>query len=355
MTRGEAIRNFVVGFTFLGSLAVLGAATLKLRRLPFLDASTQLSVRFPKLDQLKPGDVVTVLGHRIGQVDAVNYDSVTDPTAPILVTCSLDQEVRLGPDAAVSIQSAGALGGRYLDIDPGTFDEAFRPPPVLYGQASGDLFFQLESLVEKNEGKISEILDGLQDVINDIRRGEGLVTRLLQDKEMSDDAREIVDNVRQMTEAINRGDGILGALIHDQPTREKAVSFIDNIDEVSQTLRGEEGVIGYLLNNPEAKDEMQAAISDIREITRMVREGEGVAGKLLRDRELADRLQEAVNDIQEIVHKANSGHGTLGQIINNRKAWEELVRILVQARETIEDLREQAPISTFVNALFAVF
>ena len=60
-------------------------------------------------------------------------------------------------------------------------------------------------------------------------------------------------------------------------------------------------------------------------------------------------------DTVRMVHKANSGHGTLGQIINNRKAWDELVRILVQARETIEDLREQAPVSTFVNALFAVF
>ena len=84
-------------------------------------------------------------------------------------------------------------------------------------------------------------------------------------------------------------------------------------------------------------------------------EGDGVIAALLNDSELADNVTESVESFNEIVQKANSGHGTLGQIINNPKAWDELVQILVQARETIEDLREQAPISTFVNAVFAVF
>ena len=62
-----------------------------------------------------------------------------------------------------------------------------------------------------------------------------------------------------------------------------------------------------------------------------------------------------IASIQTILKNVADGKGTLGKILTNDQAWNELVRILVLARETVEDLREQAPISTFVNALFATF
>ncbi len=69
----------------------------------------------------------------------------------------------------------------------------------------------------------------------------------------------------------------------------------------------------------------------------------------------AGRPQETLADVHDIVHKANSRQGTLGQLINSPADGGAFVKMLVLARETIEDLREQAPISIFVNAIFATF
>lgn len=372
MSKGSAARNFAVGISFLGSLAILGFATLSLKGLPILTAHMPLKVRFDRADQLAAGDPVVYQGFRIGQVDRITLDRPTDPENPILVYCSLDQSVSgdiLPLDRNTTnfaIRSAGPLGGRYLEITheerPGPPPEAPIVPDEYTGEASGDLFRQLENLVEKNEGRINDILEGLREIVNDMKTRQSLFGRVVRDEELGQEFDETVRGFNRMTDSINtitgaieNSEGMLGALINDSETRDKAVNLIDNLSEVSDTLKGETGIIGFLINNEKAKEDLKAAISDLREITQMVREGEGVAGKLLRDSDLAVRLEDIVADVQEIVNKANSGHGTLGQFINNRKAWDELVRILVQARETIEDLREQAPVSTFVNALFAVF
>ena len=373
MSQESAVRNFTVGLSFLGSLAVLGIATLSLKGLPILTAQTPLKIRFDRVDQLAAGDQVVFQGYRIGQVDQIILDRATDPSKPILVHCLLDAEASrdlLPLDRAMttfSIRSSGPLGGRFLAITPQ--ETPIDPPPIppaapdeYTGRASGDLFRQLEQLVEKNEGRIDDILEGLREIVNDMRTRDGLFGRVIRDEELGREFDATIKGFNRMTDAINKiadsinnSEGMLGALIKDSETRDKAVNLIDNLSRVTDTLKGETGIIGFLLNNQKAKDDLRAAIADVREIAQMVREGEGVVGKLLRDTELADRLEDIVADFQEIVQKANSGHGTLGQIINNRKAWDELMRILVQARETIEDLREQAPVSTFVNALFAVF
>ena len=372
MSKAAAARNFAVGLSFLGSLVILGVATLSLSGLPLLSAQRPLKIRFDRVDQLAVGDQVVFQGFRIGQVDHISLDRTTDPRNPILVQCSLDESLSrdLFPldrtTTSFSIRSAGPLGGRYLDITPQVVPRPERGPLIpeeeYTGRASGDLFRQLEELIDENQGRINEILAGLRDIVNDMRTKESLFGRVVRDEALGQEFEETVKGFNQMTasinkitESINNSDGLLGALINDGETREKALTLINNISEITDTLKGETGIIGFLLNNEKAKDDLKDAIADLKEITAMVREGDGVAGKLLNDTELADRLQDIVDDVQEIVHKANSGQGTLGQVINNRKAWDELVRILVQARETIEDLREQAPVSTFVNALFAVF
>ncbi len=358
MTKHEARRNFLVGVTFLGSLGVLGAVTLEWDELPFLREAMALQVRFPKTDQLKAGDDVMVLGHRIGQIESVRFAPAVGEESPILVVCAIDARFPIEKTATFAIRSAGALGGRYLEIDPdGEEGVEVRPPEgdVYYGRSSGDLFAQLESLVEKNEGRINDILEGLREVVTDLRTGEGLLQKLMQDPQMAEDAREILKNIREATEALKDSTGTAGALIFDPETKQKTLDIVENFREFSTTLNDEESVIGYLTRNEEAKKELEATVSDLREVIGSIREGDGVAARLLNDDELANRLEETVADLQETLNKINSGHGTLGQLVNNRQAWDELVRILIEARETLEDLREQAPISTFVNAIFSIF
>jgi ABC-type transporter Mla subunit MlaD len=307
------VRNVIVGLLFLGSLVVLGGASLLISTVSVFTQREALAIRFPGVDNLEPGDDVVYHGMRVGQVDSIHYRPTESLEEPVLVRCTVLKEVadRITDKTKIEIASKGPLGGRQVEITPPAVPGPdARRLEAYSGQAPGDLFRRLEKLVERNEGTISEA----------------------------------ITEIRNTFRSINSSD--LGQTITE---------IKNTFESLSEQITTEKGTIGYLLNNEEARNKLDAAITDVREIIRQVREGEGVAGALISDRKLADRVNEAIDDIHDIVHKVNAGHGTIGQAVNNPKAWEELVKVLVLARETVEDLREQAPIATFVDAIFTAF
>ncbi len=332
---GNAVRNLVMGLVFLGSLAVLGVATLAISDIPFFRKVEALSIRFPSVDQLKPGDDVAIFGYRVGQVDKIIYDPAESSTAPILVECKVPSDIkqRLGAGTQFTIQSKSTLGGHYIEITPPPpTGKPIEPTSGFVGEAPGDLFKQLSDLVRKNERNITEVLEGLKAAVTEIR---------------------------ETFRAANAGEGTIGLLLKDKETRDKTAKFIadatDTVARLREDVTGEKGIVSYLLRDEKAKDSLRSAVEKLNEIVTDVKQGGGIASRLINDKELADRLSGIVEDFHDVVHKVNTGQGTLGQIVNNPKAWDELVRILVLARETIEDIREQAPVSTFVNAAFASF
>jgi phospholipid/cholesterol/gamma-HCH transport system substrate-binding protein len=243
----------------------------------------------------------------------------------------------LTDDTEFSIRSAGPLGGRYLEIAPPQAAEARPPPeepgadtgkPLRTGKAPGDLFGQLQSLVEKNEKTITETLETIRRIAQNIEAGQGLVGRVLNDPILASEFADAVTEIRLLFAGLNAGEGPAGLILKDTEAREKLALAISDLSET---------------------------VADIREIARKANEGEGLVAQIVNDPEMGADAKNVFADIHELIHKVNEGQGTLGQLVNNPRAWEELLKILVLARETIEDIREQAPISTFVNALFATF
>jgi len=333
MSAGSFVRNLVVGCVFLGGLAVVGAITLSLKEVPFLHQAEARSVRFANVDNLQEGDDVKVHGLRVGEVKSIEYAPAANTAAPVLVNFSVPTSFGdLLGGAAYAIHSPGPLGGRYLEITLAPEGGAPAVPgAVPVGKATGDVFRQLATLFEKEDPAQST----LPEVLNNLG--------------------EAVREFRDTFKAVNEGRGLLGKAIVDPQMRDDTTKGLTDFFDVIANLKGEKGIIPYLLNNEEAKEELRTAIADVRQILREVREGKGIAGQLLSDEKMAARLEELLDDAHQIVHKVNAGQGTVGQAINNPRAWDEFVKVLVLARETVEDLREQAPVSTFVNAAFSAF
>jgi hypothetical protein len=360
MAQGVAGRNFAVGITFLGSLIALGAVTLAIQSVPFLARTEEVEVRFPSVDNLQKGDDVLVYGLRIGQVDDIIYDPSV-PATPIIVKCLLRERIPLTDKAEFRVRSPSPLGGRHLEITPGGGAPVGSDYKKHVGEASGDLFTVVENLVEKNQESVTETLRTIRAIVGDANTvREGLVYRLIQDSTIADSVSQFLDNLRHISDAIRNREGPVGAIVYDTELRDRLTSSVERIESITKTLeeslRGEEGIVGYLLHDKKAKEDLAAVVEHVRSIAQALdKDGEGAVARFLHSRQLADHLEGIVADVHEIVRKVRSGEGTLGQAINDPRAWDELVRVLVLARETIEDLREQAPVSTFANALFAVF
>ncbi|MCU0822281.1 MAG: MlaD family protein [Spirochaetes bacterium] len=62
-----------------------------------------------------------------------------------------------------------------------------------------------------------------------------------------------------------------------------------------------------------------------------------------------------INNVKEITEKLNSGQGTLGKLINEDKIHQETDGLVKEVRDSMEDSREQAPVSSFIRALLIAF
>ncbi len=66
-------------------------------------------------------------------------------------------------------------------------------------------------------------------------------------------------------------------------------------------------------------------------------------------------IQVSLRNIREITDKINSGRGTLGALVNDDKMVTKTDDLIEELRETIEDTREQAPVTSFIRAALTAF
>ena len=122
----RATRTLEVGtglFVLLG-FAALFFLTTQLPtsglRLGGTTAGYHLTAEFDNVGDLKSGSPVTMAGVRVGEVEAIRFDS---GTYKALVLLRIDLQFNQIPDDSdASVQTQGLLGGKYIGIGPGGSD-----------------------------------------------------------------------------------------------------------------------------------------------------------------------------------------------------------------------------------------
>ena len=68
-----------------------------------------------------------------------------------------------------------------------------------------------------------------------------------------------------------------------------------------------------------------------------------------------DNIYASIRNLRDITEKINAGRGTFGKLINEDKLGHQTIELVKELRETIEDAREQAPITSFIRAALTAF
>ena len=83
-------------------------------------AGYHLTAEFDNVGDLKTGSPVTMAGVRIGEVEAIRFDS---SSYKAVVSLRIDSQFnRIPDDSDASVQTQGLLGGKYIGIGPGGSD-----------------------------------------------------------------------------------------------------------------------------------------------------------------------------------------------------------------------------------------
>jgi phospholipid/cholesterol/gamma-HCH transport system substrate-binding protein len=118
-------KETVVGIFVVAGLVCIGYMTIKLGKVDILgDDTYALNARFNRVNGLKEGNPVNMLGLEIGRV--ANFKMVQDEQA-VVVEMRINKGVKIYDDALASIKTEGLIGDRYMDIAPGGAGELLKP------------------------------------------------------------------------------------------------------------------------------------------------------------------------------------------------------------------------------------
>lgn len=389
-------RQALLGLFFVLVFGILGWFTLFESDLSLFREKVTVRVHFEQAGGLRAGDPVLVAGLRWGEVEGLEYDPEERPEQRVAVDLLLDQQVRLFGDHQILIEDATVLGGKQLVIDPGEPATGEVPLTDLYGEVSPGVMKALGDIVADNRESLTNILAGLEVVVGDLQTGEGTLARLLHDEQLATNLSNAVasvavtfENAEALTENLREGRGTLGRLMNDPELYEQIQDLATGIDGFVATATGlvddaraGKGTLGMLLTDEEASADLKAAIDRIAAITGDLEQGRGTLGKLLNDPAIANNvekitadlaegrgtlgllltedglyqdLRQIAEDLADASAALRGGHGTLAKLLYEDEIYTEIERALGVLTGTLEEAREAAPISTFLNTVFLGF
>ncbi len=344
--RNDVTTEIVVGAFMFTILVVLLTLTVVISQNKFWEKKVFLEALFPDVGGLKEGEGVFLRGVKIGNINRIEVD---ENEAGVRVRMRLTRDIRLYEDYSLVIQSSSMLGGMRLLIEEGSsslpvvpeaeyMDLRGEPTPDLMGEATRTLESIRKSLVE--EGTLDNIRDvsaNLRDITAEVREGRGTIGRLIREDGLYEDARALVTDLkvsgghlREVTTRLSEGKGMIGKLLSEDDSL---------YNDLATTLR-----------------ELGTATADARRIIARLEKGEGSLGKLLSSddtlyRDLADTLASLKAFSSDLARQ----QGTLGRLINEDSIYVKVEGLVDEARATLDDFRETAPLTTFTSIFFGAF
>jgi phospholipid/cholesterol/gamma-HCH transport system substrate-binding protein len=115
----------IVGIFVVIGLLCIGYMTLTLGEVSFLgDDSYPLYARFASVAGLKAGSPVEILGLEVGRVENLSMDQDRQMA---VAEIKIKKGIRIYDDAIASVKTAGLIGDKYIQIDPGGSGTALKP------------------------------------------------------------------------------------------------------------------------------------------------------------------------------------------------------------------------------------
>ncbi len=315
-----------------------------------------LSVDFDTSSGLKVGAAVRIAGMEAGRVEGVEFlggavDPATNRATWVRVALSLTPEMRatLRSDAKFYITTAGLLGEKYVEIDPG--GEA-SPLPEGIGRGMPPMRLevvaaQAQRALETVNAVLSENRETITETIREVKRTVELARLALEDgrtfisrasaalETLEPKGSKLLDVATAAISEYTPGTGDTGNAIRDavtagRATIERVRNVVDSgkVDAILEEthgavtdarglmrdagveLSGVSGRVKGVLDRADgamvsgeaavlaALQKVDTIIEDAKVVAQRIRRGEGTVGALLADRELFDDARELMKDIK---------------------------------------------------------
>ncbi|MBI3724245.1 MCE family protein [bacterium] len=376
MARSTVVRHetAVGAFVTLVCVILAGLLIVKGTRVGF--GSRHVTFRDDAGHDLKQGAAVRMNGIEIGEVSDVSLDKDNSVLVSLKVFPDFRDQVRDGSRAV--IVEPPLFGSTAVEITSGTgaavkegatLEREHREGLVAKVQSSANDLQKVVDRVNKVADRAEDLLVTVNAMTKKINDGHGLAARLMNDEALADEVSGTLKNVRLLLEDVNAGKGAY-AVLKDPSLAPDFRAVVADVRSMTDAIARGDGSIGRIMTNPTFAQETEGVLHDVRgalgRLEAITKDTQNTTEKVQQVLDAArgtlekldgtiKNTEKITNDLAQVTDKINKGNGTLAKLVNDDALYRETKALLKELRESVEDLREQAPINSFIGVVFSAF
>ncbi|OGU77437.1 MAG: ABC transporter substrate-binding protein [Ignavibacteria bacterium RBG_16_34_14] len=249
-----------------------------------------VKVKFNNTSGLEIGDPVTVNGVRKGFVEDLRIDGES-----VIVTLKVDNSIHLKEDAKFAVSMLDLMGGKKVEISPGTSQTE-----IDYNKLQQGLFYADVPQVMSMVGTFQE---DFTSTISDIRITLTSLNNYLTDQQLNNDIKSSMSNLSEVTKKLN--------ILIDE-NRNSLKQLTSNSAELTEEAKK------FLETN---KEKMNASVDELQSVLKNT-----------------DKL---IVKLNQFTDEMNAKQNNLGKIIYDEKIYEDLTQSLKQLNELTKLMLQQ--------------
>jgi len=242
-----------------------------------------IKVRFTNVSGLEIGDQVTVNGMRKGYVK----EMVVEPNN-VLLELSLDNDVQLKEDASFAISMLDLMGGKKIEVFPGTSSTSYNNNKI----SEGTFYADIPSVMSL----FGSVQDDLVTVLKDVKISLHSINKYLTDEKLSSDVKKSLSNLSLLTEKLNV---VLSENRSDiRSLTQNAVVLTETSNKILSSNK--ENIEQLFVDLKNVFQKSDTLLSELNNLTKETINQQNNVGKLLYDENVINDLKQTLKQVNEL-------------------------------------------------------
>lgn len=197
-----------------------------------------LKTRFSEVNGLFAGSVVSLAGVPVGNVDSIVF---VPGESKLEVDLKIDRQFRdrLTEGLIAEVRTQGALGDKYVFLNPGPLNAKTLPDG---------------SLVQASEQDIMKLLtsreDGVARIVNVIKELDILLASINQNGKLGQTIANMSEVSTKLKSTLGQVDLVLADIHGEMPQNHKVRASLERLSSILDKIDSGKGTLGALINDP---------------------------------------------------------------------------------------------------------
>ncbi len=249
----------------------------------FTSTEKEVYAKFNNVSGLEVGDYVTVNGVRKGHVEDFNIEN-----EDVIVKMNIAKDTDLREDAVFAVTMLDLMGGKKINIDPGTSSKKLN-----YDEIHNGVFYADIPTVMTMVGSMQE------DLVNSLKEVKITLSSLnkyLTDKKLNSDIKSSVSNLNEVTQKLNI------VLDENQANIKKlAENSADLAEKANQFIsENKDDIKGSILEIRDVLKKTDSLLTKANAFSDEIKAQNNNIGKILYDRENYENLTQTIKQLKEV-------------------------------------------------------